>query len=102
MELAKKDQFKTFYSKEEIPNNTLFFSLQLREDGRQHADSNYLVKFKGQFYNFFELENPVLLKTEDSFFLNERLNNIQAINIQDEDFYKLSDKFFEKLLAKNK
>ena len=82
MDLIDPKKHKTFYSKEEIPDDTLFFSLQLTEKGTQHPDSNYLLKFKGQFYNFFQLENPVLLNTNDSFFLNERLNNLPKLSVK--------------------
>lgn len=101
MDFAQKNEHPLFYSKDEIPDNTLFFSLQLTENNRQHPDSNYLLKFKGELYDFFEKETPVLLAKDDSFFINERLNNIQAINITDEDFHNLSKKFFDKLLSKN-
>lgn len=77
----------TFLQRDEIPDNTLFFSIWSGFSEREAA--HHLVKFKGEFYAFDSQDVLYKLPDDDSFLVIQSFNKIMAENIQDDDMTNL-------------
>lgn len=86
----------TFCTRDEIPDNTLFFSIWSGFSEREA--SHHMVKFKGEFYAFDSQDVLYKLSDDHSFFGIPSFNKIMAENIQDDDMTNLWKLYIAKSL----
>jgi len=86
----------TFLQRDEIPDNTLFFSIWSGFSEREAA--HHLVKFKGEFYAFDSQDVLYKLPDDHSFLVIQSFNKIMAENIQDDDMTNLWKLYIAKSL----
>lgn len=77
----------TFLQRDEIPDNTLFFSIWSGFSEREAA--HHMVKFKGDFYAFDSQDVLYRLPDDHSFREVSSFNKIMAENIQEYDMQDL-------------
>lgn len=86
MQLPEKTS-DTLLQRDEIPDNTLFFSIWSGFSEKEAA--HHMVKFKGEFYAFDSQDVLYKLPDDHSFLGIPSFNKIMAEKIQDDDMTNL-------------
>lgn len=91
MKLPEETTHDIWLKKEDIPDNTLFFSLWSGFDEKDAA--HHMVKFEGEFYAFDQNDVLFKLSEEHPFLSISSFNKVQVENIQKEDLDDLWQKY---------
>ena len=91
MKLPEETTQDCWYEKNDIPDNTLFFSLWSGLAEKEAA--HHMVKFKGDFYAFDQNDVLFILPEDHPFLTLLSYNKVQVENIQEEDLENLWVKY---------